>query len=43
MEIKPFPFQTVDWSGIEPEEHAGTTGTVLLENFQDGGNKDTNG
>jgi quercetin dioxygenase-like cupin family protein len=26
MEIKAFSFQTVDWSGIKAETHAGTTG-----------------
>ena len=28
MEIKTFPFQTIDWAGIVAEVHAGTTGTA---------------
>lgn len=36
MEIKPFPFRTVDWTGIESEEHSGTTGTALWKIFKMG-------
>lgn len=33
MEIKQFPFQMVDWSPIEFEEHAGITGTANWKIF----------
>jgi quercetin dioxygenase-like cupin family protein len=33
MEIKPFPFQTVDWTAIEAEMHTGTTGTASWKIF----------
>jgi len=36
MEIKTFPFQTLDWAGIEAEEHTGTTGTALWKIFRMG-------
>ena len=36
MEIKPFPFQTLNWTGIEAEEHRGTTGTALWKIFKMG-------
>jgi quercetin dioxygenase-like cupin family protein len=36
MEIKTFPFQTLDWTGIEAEEHTGTTGTASRKIFQMG-------
>ena len=36
MEIKPFPFQTLDWSGITKEEHKGITGTALWRVFKMG-------
>ena len=36
MQIKPFPFQTPDWSGIATEEHRGTTGTSYWKIFQMG-------
>ena len=34
MEIQTFPFQTLDWAGIEAEERTGTTGTALWKIFQ---------
>ena len=34
MKIKQFPFQTVDWSVIEAEEHSGTTGTASWKIFK---------
>ncbi len=36
MEIKTFPFQTVDWTAIEAEKHTGTTGTALWKIFRMG-------
>ncbi|MBK8496135.1 MAG: DHCW motif cupin fold protein [Chitinophagaceae bacterium] len=36
MNIKPFPFQTLDWSGIEAEKSPGTTGTATRKIFQMG-------
>ncbi|MBK8608735.1 MAG: DHCW motif cupin fold protein [Chitinophagaceae bacterium] len=36
MEIKPFPFQTIDWSVIEEEEHPGSTGTAYWRIFHMG-------
>ena len=35
-EIKPFPFQTLDWAGIKAEEHLGTTGKAIWKIFQMG-------
>lgn len=36
MEIKKFPFQTIDWATIKAEEHAGTTGTASWKIFNMG-------
>ena len=36
MEIKPFPFQTLDWSSIAAEEHHGTTGKAWWKIFNMG-------
>lgn len=36
MEIKVFPFQTLDWSGINAETHAGTTGMAYWKVFNMG-------
>lgn len=36
MKIESFPFQTLDWSGIAPEKHNGTTGMALWKIFQMG-------
>lgn len=36
MQIKPFPFQILDWTGIEAEEHPGTTGTSYWKIFEMG-------
>ena len=36
MEIKPFPFQTLDWSGIPEEEHKGITGAASWKIFNMG-------
>jgi quercetin dioxygenase-like cupin family protein len=36
MEIISFPFQTLDWTGIEAEEHTGTTGTASWKIFHMG-------
>lgn len=36
MEMKPFPFQTVDWAGVETEEHNGITGTAYWKIFSMG-------
>ena len=33
MEIKQFPFQTLDWSAIPKEEHKGITGTATWRFF----------
>ena len=33
MEIKEFPFQTLDWSAIPKEEHKGITGTASWRVF----------
>jgi quercetin dioxygenase-like cupin family protein len=33
MEIKAFPFQTLDWSGIKAETHPGTTGIAYWKVF----------
>ncbi len=34
MEVRSFPFQTLDWTGIEAEKHTGTTGTATWKIFQ---------
>jgi quercetin dioxygenase-like cupin family protein len=36
MEIKTFPFETLDWATIKAEEHAGTTGTAYWKIFKMG-------
>lgn len=36
MEIKSFPFQTLDWKSIKVDEHSGTTGTASWKIFQMG-------
>jgi quercetin dioxygenase-like cupin family protein len=36
MEIKAFPFQTLDWTTIKAEEHTGTTGTAYWKIFNMG-------
>ena len=36
MKIDLFPFQTLDWTAIEAEEHTGTTGTALWKIFRMG-------
>ena len=36
MEIKHFPFETVDWSSIAAQEHSGTTGTASWKIFNMG-------
>jgi hypothetical protein len=36
MEIAAFPFQTLNWSGIEPEVHPGTTGSSSWKIFKMG-------
>ena len=36
MEIKTFPFQTIDWSAMETEERTGTTGTAYWKVFHMG-------
>jgi quercetin dioxygenase-like cupin family protein len=36
MEMKPFPFQTLNWAGIAKEEHKGTTGTASWRIFKMG-------
>ena len=36
MEIKEFPFQTLDWTSIKAEEHTGTTGNALWKIFNMG-------
>lgn len=36
MKIETFPFQTLDWSSMVPEEHAGTTGMARWKIFQMG-------
>lgn len=36
MEIKSFPFQTVNWTGIKAEEHTGSTGTAFWKIFNMG-------
>ena len=36
MEIKSFPFQTIDWTTIESEERKGTTGTATWKIFKMG-------
>lgn len=33
MEMSTFPFQTLDWSGIETEIHAGITGQAFWKIF----------
>jgi quercetin dioxygenase-like cupin family protein len=33
MEIKQFPFETLDWTGITAEIHAGTTGMAYWKIF----------
>ncbi len=37
MKMSGIPFATVDWSGVEPTRHAGTTGEALwrTRNFAD--------
>ena len=34
MEIKPFPFQTLNWDAIEKEAHKGITGTAWWQVFE---------
>lgn len=36
MNIKAFPFQTVDWSSVEKEVHNGITGTATWRIFKMG-------
>jgi len=36
MEIKFFPFQILDWTGISKEERKGTTGTAYWQVFKMG-------
>jgi quercetin dioxygenase-like cupin family protein len=36
MEIKAFPFQTLDWGSIKADEHAGTTGLAYRKIFKMG-------
>ena len=36
MEIKAFPFQTLDWSGIKAEAHSGTSGMAYWKIFNMG-------
>ncbi len=36
MEIKPFPFETVNWNDIAVEEHSGTTGLATWKVFRMG-------
>ena len=36
MEIKPFPFQTINWQSIEKEEHKGNAGTAYWQIFRMG-------
>lgn len=36
MEIKQFPFQTINWLQIAAEEHSGTTGTAIWKIFNMG-------
>ncbi len=36
MEMKQFPFQTLDWSGIPKEAHKGITGTATWRIFKMG-------
>ena len=36
MEIAAFPFQTVNWTGIEAEEHSGATGAAYWKIFRMG-------
>lgn len=36
MEIKAFPFQTLDWRSIAAEEHKGTTGNAQWKIFNMG-------
>ena len=43
MEIKSFPFKTLDWTGIKAETHAGTTGNALWKIFKNGRNKNPHG
>lgn len=33
MHIKSFPFQTLNWTGVAAEKHAGTTGTATWKIF----------
>lgn len=33
MQIKSFPFQTLNWHNIIPQERAGTTGTAIWKIF----------
>ena len=33
MQIKSFPFQTLNWNNIIPEKHSGTTGTATWKVF----------
>ena len=33
MQIHPFPFQTIDWTSIPKDEHAGKTGIVFRQLF----------
>jgi quercetin dioxygenase-like cupin family protein len=36
MEIKAFPFQTLDWSAVKAEAHSGTSGTAYWKIFNMG-------
>jgi quercetin dioxygenase-like cupin family protein len=36
MQIKAFPFETLDWGSIKAEEHTGTTGTAYWKIFNMG-------
>lgn len=36
MELKSFPFQTLDWSTVEAEQHKGTSGTASWKIFHMG-------
>jgi hypothetical protein len=36
MEMRPFPFQTLDWAGIAKEEHTGISGTAYWQIFKMG-------
>jgi quercetin dioxygenase-like cupin family protein len=36
MQLSPFPFQTINWTGIKAEEHAGLTGKSYWKIFNMG-------